>query len=113
MEMYVCEIFDAYGLESTKTDMQRHMMDVDTGGMKLFQHLGREMEAGSRRCSRTLLLIVAKDCLISRSIIKRVFAVHIRRQRHVSDALDDAEKVSLRLKSEDALAELTNTFNMC
>src|SRR5437868_2358897 len=96
--------------------MQRNLGRFNASLAEAPEDFSCEMQSRSRRCHRATLAGI--DRLIALAIGRAVEAVNIRRQRHVTDALDSSKKISQRREpnpslSETAALQSTPTDDFC
>ena len=100
----VFEALDADGLEGAEAYVEGEGFDLDATGFQGVQCLRREVKAGGGGGGGAGLAGV--DGLVAGLVFGFVWTMHVRRQRHVADAVELGEELGVWGEAEDALAEL-------
>src|SRR6266478_6087905 len=91
--------------------MQRDLGNFNPAGTNLLQDLGREVQAGRRRCDRSPRLRVYS--LVPITVRHPViFATNVGRKRHVSNALDAGKKIVDRGESDAPLPKTAAFYDL-
>ncbi len=104
VQAHVLDPLDAQRSEGAEANVQRDAGDVDARDGKAVQHLRGEVEAGGGRCDGAAL--AGEDGLVALLVFGGVRPVDIRRQGHMTDALDGGPEVGHRREAQQALAEV-------
>ena len=98
--------FGAHGLEGSQAHVQRDLCGFDAALLKARKDFRSEMQARRGRGHGPAFSGI--DRLITLAVAAAIFAGDVRRQRHVSQALDGREEIRRWIKADAALAEISS-----
>src|SRR6185437_727005 len=98
----VFQAFRANGLERAETNIERNFADFDSAPAQFVQYFRGEMQTRGRRGYCTSAL--RKNRLVPLAIRRLVFTPNVRRQRHMSQAVNSFPNIAARAENQRALA---------
>src|SRR5205085_10947236 len=104
------QAFHSQRCERPEPNMQRHPDNLHSLRLKAFQYFRSEVQPGCRCCHRSWF--PRKDCLVALAILRKIVAMNIGRQRHMTDAVEDAEEFIHRLEFKESISELPTFQNL-
>jgi hypothetical protein len=112
VKMDIRNLLGAYRLKGSEADVQGNGLDLDASSANGIKNLRGKVKA--RSGSRCTARLVRKDSLVAVAIFFPIVTVNVRRQRHVTDLVENSLKILHRIKPQGALAELSgaNDFGL-
>ncbi len=110
VETNVFNVFRPHRLEGPKTDVQSNGLDLDASSANGIKNLrGKVKASGGRGCTAWL---VRKDSLVAVAIFFPIVTVNVRRQRHVTNPVENREEVRRRNKANCPFTEFSGGDNL-
>src|SRR5215813_12942051 len=103
MQFMIFDLLDSHWLKRSKADMQSYFGNLDAARPNAVHDLGSEVQARRGRSYRAAFACIYR--LVALMVGGAIFTIDIRRQRHMTNAIDTGKKIFNRREANPTLTK--------
>jgi hypothetical protein len=110
MDFVILDSLGADGLKSSQADVQGDFGGIDSALANAVENFGSEVKSGGGGGDGAWRAGV--DSLVALAVVRRISPRNVRRERNVSDAIEDRKEIVDRIEADMALAVFAAVKNL-